>query len=143
MDIGEKIKALRSEKGMTQRELAEKSGLSRMAIGNYERNYRIPTLDVLEQIANALDIATFELLGGKADPVKLTKFNCVSFLLNELGYNVGLTDNCEYRIYGVNSFENKTDIKLTPAEFITFMDSFTDILDFSLAKLIKSKSKSK
>lgn len=42
MTIGEKIKELRINKGLKQSELAEKAGVSRVAIGNYERNARQP-----------------------------------------------------------------------------------------------------
>lgn len=55
MNIGKKIEALRKENGLTQLELATKSGISRNAIYNYENNKRIPQIDVLQRIVVALD----------------------------------------------------------------------------------------
>lgn len=62
MNIGEKIKKLRIEKKLKQSELAEKSGLSRVAIGNYERGDRAPNIEILNKIAVALGTSTAELL---------------------------------------------------------------------------------
>lgn len=63
MDLGSIIKKLRKEKDMKQSELAEKAGISRVAIGNYERNVRIPNAEILLKIANALDVNVSVLLG--------------------------------------------------------------------------------
>lgn len=62
MNTGNKIKEVRKEKGLTQEELAQKCGLSKNGIWNYENNKRTPTVNTLKQIANALDIPFSELL---------------------------------------------------------------------------------
>lgn len=64
--LGNKIKKLRIAKGMSQDELAKKSGISRVAIGNYERGDRVPKIDVLSKIAVALEVSLSEL-----DPIQL------------------------------------------------------------------------
>lgn len=56
MNIGEKIKQARNSKGLTQEELAKKTGIARVSIGNYERGDRIPPSDVLIKIANTLNV---------------------------------------------------------------------------------------
>jgi transcriptional regulator with XRE-family HTH domain len=61
LNIGEKIKELRKEKKLTQSELAEKSGLSRVSIGNYERCDRIPDAIVVKKIADALNVKILDL----------------------------------------------------------------------------------
>lgn len=63
MDLGSKIKELRKEKGMKQSELAEKAGISRVAVGNYERNDRLPDAEILSRLAIALDSTPSELMG--------------------------------------------------------------------------------
>jgi transcriptional regulator with XRE-family HTH domain len=63
MDLGSKIRELRKEKGMKQSELAEKAGLSRVSVGNYERNERIPDAEILSRLATALDSTPSELMG--------------------------------------------------------------------------------
>ncbi len=64
MNIGDNIKKLRIEKRLKQSELAEKSGISRVAIGNYERGDRIPNIEIVRKIANALEISLNKLLDG-------------------------------------------------------------------------------
>ncbi len=62
MNIGEKIKQIRISKNLKQSELAEKSGLSRVAIGNYERGDRNPHIETLNKIAIALNVDLNDLL---------------------------------------------------------------------------------
>lgn len=57
MNIGERIKQIRIKKHLKQSELAEKSGLSRVAIGNYERGDRNPNVETLNKIADALEVS--------------------------------------------------------------------------------------
>ncbi|MDB3638995.1 hypothetical protein C4256_02130 [Clostridioides difficile] len=58
MGIGENIKLFRLDRGMTQEQLAEKAGISRVALGNYERRERIPSLEILDKISEALDTSS-------------------------------------------------------------------------------------
>ena len=62
MNIGENIKKYRIEKNLKQSELAERAGISRVAIGNYERGDRTPNIDAVGKIANALEIPMKELV---------------------------------------------------------------------------------
>jgi transcriptional regulator with XRE-family HTH domain len=59
---GEKIQKLRKEKGLTQAELAKKSGLSEISIRKYENNDRKPKLETIRKIAIALDVYMNELI---------------------------------------------------------------------------------
>lgn len=52
--IGERIAALRKEAGMTQTELAEKTGLQRSHIVRLEQGRYGATIDVLAAIAEAM-----------------------------------------------------------------------------------------
>lgn len=63
MTLGERIKELRLNQNpkMTQSKLAEKAGISRVAIGNYERGDRTPDAGTLQKIANALDVTVGDL----------------------------------------------------------------------------------
>lgn len=60
---GEKIQKLRQKLGMTQKELAEKVGVSNTAIMRYEKNQRIPRKPILEKIAVALNTTPSDLMG--------------------------------------------------------------------------------
>lgn len=50
-EIGLKLKSLRKAKHMTQQEVAERFGLSRTTISNYEIGRRKPTIQELQQFA--------------------------------------------------------------------------------------------
>jgi len=56
MQVGEKIRLARVSKGITQENLAQRSGLSRNTIVNYETGKRIPRTDDLVKIAKVLDV---------------------------------------------------------------------------------------
>lgn len=63
MTIGENIKKYRIEKGLTQKELAERCNLSRSYLADIERNRYNPSLETLKIIAKNLDISLSTLLG--------------------------------------------------------------------------------
>lgn len=65
MEIGDRIKEYRKNKQITQQELAQKAGVSRVTLGFYERNQNKPPADVLGRIAQALEVTTDELLHGR------------------------------------------------------------------------------
>lgn len=57
MDVGTKIKEIRKDKGLTQKQLAEKAHLSVASIQGYEQKKYKPKIETIEQIANALDVS--------------------------------------------------------------------------------------
>lgn len=52
--FGERVRAVRQEKGMTQEELAEAAGLHPTYISNLERGYRVATIVTLVRVASGL-----------------------------------------------------------------------------------------
>lgn len=67
MDVGLSMKQLRQQLGMTQEELSELSGVSRVSIGNYERGDREPTISIAKAITEALDVTLEDLVSAKID----------------------------------------------------------------------------
>ena len=61
--VGGKIKAARKAKGLTQGQLAQKSGVATITIRQYETGKRQPRLEQLQKIADALDVSISYLLG--------------------------------------------------------------------------------
>ena len=53
MNIGERIRKIRIEKGMTQKEIAEKCGINDANIRKYESGRQNPKIDTIEKIAKA------------------------------------------------------------------------------------------
>ena len=61
MTTGEKIKAARIERGLTQAELATRLNLPYQSIGQWERGVRTPKRDTLQKIADALGVEWYHL----------------------------------------------------------------------------------
>ena len=59
--IGENIKRYRLQNGWTQQELGAKIGMSKNAIGNYEKGFRSPKKDTMFDLANAFNISIDDL----------------------------------------------------------------------------------
>lgn len=64
-EIGKRIKTIRTNKKMTQEQLAAKIDLSLTHISNIENARTNMSIDSLVNIANALEVSTDELLFGK------------------------------------------------------------------------------
>jgi transcriptional regulator with XRE-family HTH domain len=61
MDIGKNIKRIRKEKGMSQRELAEKLGVTQSVISTYETGNPPQRITTLNKIADVLQVHVREL----------------------------------------------------------------------------------
>ncbi len=72
--IGDRIKELRINKGLTQLELADKLGFTSQTISNWESGIREPDVDALSQLANLFNVSLdYLLLGKKDEPFKSMK----------------------------------------------------------------------
>jgi transcriptional regulator with XRE-family HTH domain len=74
MITGKIISDLREAEGFNQSELADKSGVSRVMIGKYERGEAVPSIDAAKKIADALEV-TLDYLVGEGANAKLDKKN--------------------------------------------------------------------
>ena len=63
MNIGSVISQLRDKNGFSQSDLADKSQVSRVMIGKYERGEAIPSIDAAKKIADALGVSLDYLVG--------------------------------------------------------------------------------
>ena len=63
MVFGERLRALRTAKKMSQKELAEKLGTAKSIISFYESGERFPSFDVLIKISYIFNTSTDYLLG--------------------------------------------------------------------------------
>lgn len=64
MKFNERLKKLREEKGLTQVQLSELTGISARMIQKYESGNARPRLDAAEKIAKALNVTADQLLGN-------------------------------------------------------------------------------
>lgn len=86
MSIGENIKKLRKNKGLSQKQLAEILNLSEITIRRYEKCSNIPTIETINKIADALGMPLSELLGNSV------KTNDIGIKINEL-LEVNISNN--------------------------------------------------
>ena len=61
MVIGEKLKALREQKRMSQGDIEHRTGLLRCYISRVENGHTVPSVDTLEKIARALEVPMYRL----------------------------------------------------------------------------------
>ncbi|HDR7611428.1 TPA: helix-turn-helix transcriptional regulator [Bacillus mycoides] len=66
--IGEKIKELRKNSKITQEQLGNAIGVSKMAVSYFEKGKKSPGRETLEKIADYFNVTTDYLLGRSEDP---------------------------------------------------------------------------
>lgn len=66
-EFGNLLRKAREEKGLSQTELAEKTGLQPSAISHFELGRRSPSFDNLRILADALAVTVDYLLGRESD----------------------------------------------------------------------------
>lgn len=96
MTVGEKIKQYRKLRNLTQKALAEKSGLSEISIRKYEAGERIPKQDQLRKMAVALEIGENYLYDIKLDNLGIKTVGDFMSLIFMLEDKVGMQIHCEY-----------------------------------------------
>lgn len=62
MDFGNRLKELRLQAGLTQKQLADLIGVTKSVISFYERQERTPSPDVLKKLASVFHVSTDFLL---------------------------------------------------------------------------------
>lgn len=65
--IGENIKKLREQHGMSQSELAAKIGKSRTAVWQYERGETIPRMGVIEDMARLFGVKKSAIIENRVE----------------------------------------------------------------------------
>ena len=66
-DFGDNLKKIRSDKNLSQGDLAQAIGIHASHVSRYERNLTTPSIEALKKIANALDVSTDMLLFGTSE----------------------------------------------------------------------------
>lgn len=75
MSLGQRIKRLRKNQGLTQPEIAEKLGMGRSNFGHIENDRVVPTSATLQKIADILNTTTDYLLGRTENPESLSNMS--------------------------------------------------------------------
>ena len=71
-DVLSVITQLRQERGWTEYELAERTGLPQSTISSWYRKNALPSIKSLEKVCNAFGISMSQLFAEDDEPVTLT-----------------------------------------------------------------------
>ena len=63
LTFGDRLRAVRKARGLTQIQLAEKAGIGQCMVSFYERDEVLPGLAILEWMCKALKVSATDLLG--------------------------------------------------------------------------------
>ncbi len=72
--VGQLIKSLRTKNNLSQKEFADKYGVTYQAVSKWENGKNIPDISLLKQICDDYQIDINNLLEGKTQPVKSRLF---------------------------------------------------------------------
>ncbi len=63
LSLGEKVRSIRKWKGLKQKDIADKLGITVQAVSQYERNIRVPTDKMLTKLSNVLstDLSNYKV----------------------------------------------------------------------------------
>lgn len=67
MTTGERIKQARKRAGLTQKQLGEKLGITFQSVAQWETGKRIPKVESLQKIADALNMDVYTLMGARIE----------------------------------------------------------------------------
>ena len=82
MTLGQNLQAARKAKGLSQETLAEQIGVSRQALGKWEKDTALPGLDNMQAAAQVLGVSVDTLLGtGDASPAPAVTLDALRDLL--------------------------------------------------------------
>lgn len=68
--FGERLMIYRKRAGLSKKELAKRVGISVSTLTKYENDESQPNVDMLTDLAIALDISVMKLLSGFGDPIR-------------------------------------------------------------------------
>ena len=125
MNTGDKIKALRKEKKLTQRELSTLSGVSENAIKQYESNKRTPRLEQLTKICESTNTPfSYFIDSGASEWEELEK------LLLAHGYTLshGVSPDGESNCLDING------VSFIDEEIEGFKNQVFEYIDFLISK---------
>jgi transcriptional regulator with XRE-family HTH domain len=78
MIIGDRLRAVREEKKLSQGDIEKRTGLIRCYVSRVENGHTVPALDTIEKFARALEIPIYHLLYDGEKPPALPRHPDIS-----------------------------------------------------------------
>lgn len=105
-NFSKNLKKKRTELGLTQKELAEKIGITAKTIQNYENNKTIPTPALMEEISIALNISLEEMIDNSELNDKIISAEILEKIENNMNYEFILEDlNITSKLFDIIDLE--------------------------------------
>lgn len=70
MIIGDRLRAFREQKKLSQGDIEKRTGLLRCYISRVENDHTVPALETLEKMARAMDMPLYQLFYDGDEPLK-------------------------------------------------------------------------
>lgn len=136
MNIGDIIKKLRKDKGLTQKQLAEMLNVSTVTIQNYENNRRKPSIEMLQKISSTLNVFIFNFDEEKKSIEDSREYFIEQYLK---------TLNCEF-LYDDEDFYiifrcSEGDFEVSNDDIITLNNNIKSFIQFQISEIVKKSRK--
>lgn len=73
MLIGDRLRAIREAKNLSQGDIEKRTGLLRPYLSRIENGHTVPSLETLEKLARALEVPLYQLFYGAEEPSALPR----------------------------------------------------------------------
>lgn len=117
--ISKQIIKLRNKQGWTQQQLAEKIGVSKQSVSNWETGEKVPRMGKIEEIASIFNVTVSYIVDGKSDAEK---------------ENIDIVKNLEEQGIIINFSDYEGFEKLSDEEKIDFQKKIEEAVQFELFK---------
>ena len=96
--LGDNLRELRKQKGMSQEELATRINVVRQTVSKWEKNISVPDAEMLQRIAEELDVSVNQLLGSEEEKVNEKDRNEIAEQLSRINEQLVLKNKRTGRI---------------------------------------------
>jgi len=138
IQIGTRIKRIRMDKGLTQKEVASMLNIPYSTYSNYENNNREPNFGTIKQIAKILETSIDEILYSKTGEITA---ETAEYLLSLAGFEMVDLNNGVYSVRDIKDNEIIRETFLTNKELNEIVQAVSDYTVFVTDKLFKEKLK--
>lgn len=123
--ISKQIIKLRNKQGWTQQQLAEKIGVSKQSVSNWETGEKLPRMGKIEEMANIFNVTVSYIIDGKSDNEK---------------ENIDIVKNLEEQGIIINFADYEGFEKLSDEEKLEFQKKIEEAVQFELFKRNNNKN---
>ena len=132
------IKQYRKAQGLSQQELAEKAGISRIAVLRYENQQQEPSIQILEKIAKALNISMLKFIDWAKIEAHNLEDEPITKILEKNGFDIyqyvdHKNENAEPYIEILNNFRGKV-YNISLEDYRKLQSDTIEYIEFKLEK---------